>query len=183
MRKAFLSMTLFLLICFAANAQYSIKKQVVGTGGFVAKAVDSKVMHGIFGQPVIGIKKPQATGDNTVMYMGFWLPPLPNSVEGDAITAKGVINFPNPVSNFTSFKFNLKESGYVTLNVYNQLGSLVATVTHNEFLPAGQNSVEWNAVDADGRTLNVGSYMYEVVVTPTNSSRAYFFRNMLMISK
>jgi hypothetical protein len=186
MRKAFLAMMLFLLVGFTVNAQ-TIKRQVVGTGGFIGKAIgNDNTIYGIFGQPVTGIRNAQ----QNKTYWGFWTWDSTfikgTSIEED-IANKGVGNYPNPVSNFTTFKFDLKEVSYVTLNVYNSIGALVATIIKDELLPAGQNSIDWNTVKgvSNGGTLNIGSYMYEVLVVPTvaTSSNTRAFRNILMISK
>ena len=181
MRKAFLSMMLFLLIGFTASAQYTLKKQVVGTGGFSGQHINAtRIISGIFGQPVVGIAHP--TSDRT-MYSGFWNALADTTSIEEMVVTNGVANFPNPVSSFTIFKFELKEGANVTLNVYNNLGMLIATVAQNEFLPAGQNSIEWDInKTSHGRAINSGSYMYEVMVVPA-SARAYSFRNILMISK
>jgi len=187
MKKAILTMTLFLLVCIATNAQnYTIKKQVVGTGGFVGKQVGTNKIYGIFGQPVTGVLNPTVDGRPTTMFIGFWaFPPMETSIEEEMIAAKGVINFPNPVTNFTSFKFNLKDDSYVTLNVYNNIGVLVATVTQNSFYAAGQNTIDWDLNNSQNRELSSGSYMYEVLVMPMNgrTSNTYSFRNILMIAK
>jgi len=189
MKKAFLSMALFLLVCFSVNAQnYTIKKQVVGTGGFIAKEVGSQKIYGIFGQPVTGIMNPTVEGKTGTMYMGFWaFEEKPTSVEDVVVGAKGVTNFPNPVSNLTTFKFNLKEDSYVTLNVYNGIGMLIATVTQNNFMSAGENTVDWDiSKSQNSELLNSGSYMYEVLIVPVQASaasNAYSYRNILMIAR
>ena len=186
MRKAFLSIALFILICWTANAQFQVQRQVVGTGGFIEQQVGNTfTMSGIFGQPVTGVIQPTVGGGTSTMYFGFWAPiPKPTSIEDEIFASEGIINYPNPVSNSTNFRFNLQEGSFVTLSVYNNLGGLVATVAQDMFLPAGQNSINWDISQTVGGTLNSGAYMYEMLVVPAGgSSKTHFLRNMLMISK
>ena len=72
------------------------------------------------------------------------------------------------------------KSPYILFNV-------VATVTQNTFLPAGQNSVPWDVNNsiANGVIINSGSYMYEVQVVPAmgRNQNMRSFRNILIISR
>ena len=53
-------------------------------------------------------------------------------------------NFPNPFNPVTAIQFDLPETGYISLKVYNTLGVEVATVM-SENLSAGRYKVIWNA--------------------------------------
>ena len=65
-------------------------------------------------------------------------------------------NYPNPFNPTTMISYDLPESGFVTLSIYNLRGQLVETLV-SEFKNTGQHTVEWNA----GR-LNSGVYLYEI---------------------
>jgi hypothetical protein len=55
-------------------------------------------------------------------------------------------NFPNPFNPSTAISFDLPHASYVSLNVFDVEGKLVAELIEGE-RPAGQLSVTWNAVD------------------------------------
>jgi hypothetical protein len=66
-------------------------------------------------------------------------------------------NYPNPFNPTTKINWQLKNSGYVTLKVYDDLGREVATIVDEE-KPAGSYEVEFNA-----STLASGVYYYKIV--------------------
>lgn len=189
MRKFFLSMMLFLLVGLSVNAaEYTVSRQVVGTGGFVAvSAGDNYRMSGVFGQPMVGKFEQNIDGKVHTMYLGFWAPYSgTTSVDDDFGTTKGICNYPNPVNKVTNFKFNLKESAVVTLNIYNSLGSLVATAVQGEFLTEGDHTVEWNIESVRNNVVSSGFYRYELLVEPVASSASsgfYLLQNTMMISR
>ena len=63
-------------------------------------------------------------------------------------------NYPNPFNPTTQIKFQLPVSGFVTLKVYDVLGTEVATLL-NEEKPAGEYEIEF-----DGTGLASGMYIY-----------------------
>ena len=65
-------------------------------------------------------------------------------------------NYPNPFNPTTTIKFNIPESGMVTLSVFNVLGQEVAKVV-NEELTAGSHSYSFNA-----SKLASGVYIYQL---------------------
>jgi hypothetical protein len=67
-------------------------------------------------------------------------------------------NHPNPFNPETSISFDLKESGFVTLKVYNLLGREVATLVNGEEA-AGQHTVLFSAAN-----LPSGIYLYRLDV-------------------
>jgi len=65
-------------------------------------------------------------------------------------------NYPNPFNPSTTIEFELPASQFVTLTVYNILGSEIATLI-NEAMPAGEHTITF---DANG--LPAGLYLYEL---------------------
>ncbi len=65
-------------------------------------------------------------------------------------------NYPNPFNPATNINYSIKESGFVTLKVYDILGKQVAVLV-NENKPAGNYTVEFNAAN-----LPSGVYIYKL---------------------
>jgi hypothetical protein len=65
-------------------------------------------------------------------------------------------NYPNPFNPSTTIRFNLPETGLVTLKVFNALGQEVATLV-NQNLDAGEKQFVFNAVE-----LTSGLYFYQL---------------------
>ncbi len=68
-------------------------------------------------------------------------------------------NYPNPFNPITTIKFNLINSGKISLKVYNILGQEVTTILNNLELEVGQHEVEFNASN-----LSSGVYFYRINV-------------------
>lgn len=65
-------------------------------------------------------------------------------------------NYPNPFNPSTQIKFGLKESGFVTLKVYNILGNEISTVV------SGYRSAGNHTVNFDASGLSSGVYFYRI---------------------
>lgn len=65
-------------------------------------------------------------------------------------------NFPNPFNPSTSIKFDIANTGFVNIKVYDNLGKEVSTLV-NENLSAGSYQVNWNAAG-----LTSGIYFYRL---------------------
>jgi phosphodiesterase/alkaline phosphatase D-like protein len=86
---------------------------------------------------------------------------VPTAVEGDPSDQQPAAytlsqNYPNPFNPSTTINFTLPSGGFVTLEVRNVLGQLVATLV-NESLPAGAHSVRF-----DAKGLASGTYFYRL---------------------
>ncbi len=66
-------------------------------------------------------------------------------------------NYPNPFNPSTKISYSLPDANFVTLKIYDMLGSEVATLI-NESKPAGKFEVEYNA-----SRLSSGTYVYKLV--------------------
>lgn len=65
-------------------------------------------------------------------------------------------NYPNPFNIITTIRFSLPKAEYVSIKVYNVLGNEIAVLV-NKDMPAGENSVVFNAKD-----LPSGVYFYRL---------------------
>lgn len=90
-----------------------------------------------------------------------------NSVEGDEIPSQITLNqnYPNPFNPSTSISFNLPESGFVSLRVFDSLGREMATLI-NEQKSAGEHHATFNA-----SSLSSGVYIYTLSVDGITFSR------------
>lgn len=72
-------------------------------------------------------------------------------------------NYPNPFNPETFIRFQLAESGLVTINIYNVLGQKVAALV-DDFLAAGYYEKRWDGKDLNGRESASGVYFYRLSV-------------------
>jgi hypothetical protein len=190
MKKAYLFIVLFLCLGMITDlSAVELKRHVVGTGGFVGRQVSSSVkVSGVFGQAFVlrnDIKT--QTGDSVTVSFGFWSPIKKMiGIEDEFDASKMVSNYPNPVRDQTTFVFNLIEPSFVTINVYNGLGVLVASVASEEIRPAGINQINWNVSSVANDNLSSGAYSYQLFAVPlssNSSSKTISQSGSLMISK
>ncbi|MBA4406497.1 peptidase S8 [bacterium] len=66
-------------------------------------------------------------------------------------------NYPNPFNPTTKISYSLPDANFVTLKIYDMLGSEVATLV-NENKPAGKFEVEF-----DASRLSSGTYVYKLI--------------------
>jgi enterochelin esterase-like enzyme len=80
------------------------------------------------------------------------------AVERKVNTATFILsqNYPNPFNPLTRITFTVPNKSFVTINIYNTLGKVVATLV-NEEKPAGEYVVTFN-----GRSLTSGIYIYKM---------------------
>jgi hypothetical protein len=70
-------------------------------------------------------------------------------------------NYPNPFNPQTTIRFELRQGGPVSLDIFNALGEKIATPVQ-EFLPAGSYELSWEGKDAFGNPLPSGIYFYQL---------------------
>ncbi|MBN1155393.1 T9SS type A sorting domain-containing protein, partial [candidate division KSB1 bacterium] len=70
-------------------------------------------------------------------------------------------NYPNPFNPTTTIQYQLSKFTDVQLDVYNVLGSKVATLVNGK-MPAGVHSVSWNGKDDAGNIVGNGVYFYRI---------------------
>ena len=69
---------------------------------------------------------------------------------------------PNPFNSSTTLRFQVPESGTVSLVIYNVAGQVVKKVLEKQYLEAGHHSFLWDGRDAGGRPVASGVYLYRL---------------------
>ena len=69
---------------------------------------------------------------------------------------------PNPFNPQTEISFLLDRDQAVSLDILDARGHLVRTIFSSEFLAEGNNRVNWNGRDNQGRELSSGLYMARI---------------------
>lgn len=89
--------------------------------------------------------------------------PIPADVEEKQIpTAYRLLNnYPNPFNPSTVITFEIPQSEYVTLKVFNINGQLIRTLT-NENLSAGKYEKNWDGKNEIGHEVSSGIYIYRL---------------------
>jgi hypothetical protein len=72
-------------------------------------------------------------------------------------------NYPNPFNPITTISFNLKQSGLVSLKVYDLIGEEVATLV-NGYQESGFRQAIWSGKDGNGNAMPSGIYFYRLEV-------------------
>ncbi len=83
-------------------------------------------------------------------------------------------NYPNPFNPATTISFNIKESGFVSLVVYDMLGNKVTQIV-GENLTAGFHSYTFDAGSLNERTLASGVYLYTLRIGKSNLTKKMIF--------
>jgi hypothetical protein len=81
-------------------------------------------------------------------------------------------NYPNPFNPSTMISFALPEAGKVTVNIFNATGQLVRQLVDHE-MPAGRQTLRWNARDQSGKLVAAGVYLYRIVVQGKDGNPAF----------
>jgi hypothetical protein len=71
-------------------------------------------------------------------------------------------NYPNPFNPSTRIIFEIPQSEYVSLKIYNINGDLVKTLS-NENLSAGHFEKEWDGKNESGNNVTSGIYIYRLI--------------------
>jgi len=79
-------------------------------------------------------------------------------------------NFPNPFNPETQFSYTLKESGTISLGIYDIMGKLIYTV-YDGFQRAGNHNVFWMGLDQNKRPVSSGVYFYRLVTQSNTISK------------
>lgn len=99
-----------------------------------------------------------------------------NSLEIKVVPNKYALqqNYPNPFNPSTEIRFDVPESGFVSLDVYNMLGQKVRALK-SEIVKAGYHSVIWNGTNDVGSQLASGMYFYTIQTVEFQSTKKMLF--------
>ena len=79
-------------------------------------------------------------------------------------------NFPNPFNPNTNISFSLPLAQAARINIYNLKGQLVKKLLDAN-LPAGQNLINWDGRDDNGKPVSSGIYSYRLQSGGINITR------------
>ncbi len=77
------------------------------------------------------------------------------------LSLSGVKVYPNPFDSYTNIDFYAEEPGDVVINIYSFEGKKINMLKLNN-LKAGNQSIRWNASDANGKRLKSGIYFINI---------------------
>ena len=70
-------------------------------------------------------------------------------------------NYPNPFNPHTNIKYDLPDSEFVKIIIYDVMGRKIRTLV-NEYQDSGYRNIIWNANDDLGRLVSAGMYIYTI---------------------
>ncbi len=70
-------------------------------------------------------------------------------------------NFPNPFNPITTITYDLPKYSFVEIIIYDLLGNVIRNLV-NADQSSGYKSVQWNAIDNQGRPVSAGVYIYRI---------------------
>ncbi|MDY0126576.1 MAG: carboxypeptidase regulatory-like domain-containing protein [Candidatus Cloacimonadaceae bacterium] len=101
-----------------------------------------------------------APNQNTTL--NFTLEPTSNENEVQPVTVTALnANYPNPFNPTTTISYDLKEAGWVRLDIYNLKGQKVRTLVNRD-QPSGRYRIVFDALDQRGNPLASGIYLYRM---------------------
>ncbi|MFB0515811.1 MAG: T9SS type A sorting domain-containing protein, partial [Candidatus Neomarinimicrobiota bacterium] len=83
-------------------------------------------------------------------------------------------NYPNPFNPATTIRYSISRGGYVNLSLYDLTGRLVNTLVSEQRTP-GEHAVRWNGINASGRAVSSGIYLYRLEVNGVVLTRRMVF--------
>ncbi len=90
---------------------------------------------------------------------------LTNEIDKGFVLSK---NYPNPFTNLTTIKFELRSEAQTTLKIFDIVGKLVKKLI-NEKLQAGTYSVSWDGRDKSGNQVSNNIYFFRLTVNGITS--------------
>ncbi|NQV19764.1 MAG: T9SS type A sorting domain-containing protein [Armatimonadetes bacterium] len=95
---------------------------------------------------------------------------VPTSTDDNEIPTLGFLaqNYPNPFNPSTTIKYEIKEAGNVTIEVFNIKGQKVKTLI-NEYHTANNYSTVWNGMNDNNESVSSGIYFYKMKTGDYNS--------------
>ncbi|MDQ1267072.1 MAG: hypothetical protein QG635_2225 [Bacteroidota bacterium] len=168
-----------------------IRKWVVGSGGSVSVTnKENAKLSCTVSQLAIDKISSGESFSRTIAYQGFWMPGFSHATgidDHNIASNYQISNYPNPFNKFTTIKYTLPGTAYVTLKIYSLNGQLRKALV-NELQSSGEQKASWDGTDNSGQNLSSGSYIYELEVRPAQmtgapSFNSYLIRNTMIMVK
>ncbi|HWP81442.1 MAG TPA: T9SS type A sorting domain-containing protein [Bacteroidota bacterium] len=128
------------------------------------------------GQQFVGF----SSGPNTAVSTGFlpsaFIAGTPTAIPEEVVLPLSFSlsqNYPNPFNPSTTIAYEIPRSSFVTIQVFNVLGQLVATIVEEQKGPGKYNLV-WHAKDQYGSQLSSGVYFYRIHARAVDGSEQNF---------
>lgn len=107
-----------------------------------------------------------------------------NVVKGNVIMIENVVNYPNPMDNYTNFVFNhnqIDNEINIQVRIYNLMGQLVKII---EEVRSGEslrnNPIKWDGASDNGVNLPSGIYVYYITVTNSKNEVASGYSKLII---
>ncbi len=88
------------------------------------------------------------------------------------IAAKNVLNYPNPMDDFTTFTFDLDGDADVDIEIFTIAGKMIKRI-NAENSQSGFNMIKWNGKDADGDRPANGVYFYKICLNSKRMDKTF----------
>ncbi len=115
------------------------------------------------GDPAPQFNDPDGSRNDMGAFGGPFAPDMITGIETDGFFIPGHVtlfqNYPNPFNAQTKISFDLPNSEWINLSIYNILGQRVRTLL-NEKKKAGRHSVSWDGKDEYNKSVGNGIYLY-----------------------
>ncbi len=92
--------------------------------------------------------------------------------EGSKIKVCKVLNYPNPMKDFTHFTFHLDGDAKVNIEIFTISGKLIKKINYDEGR-AGFNQIYWDGKDDDGDYPASGVYFYKIILNSKRIDNIY----------
>lgn len=107
-----------------------------------------------------------------------------NVVKGNVIDIENIVNYPNPMTDYTNFTFehNQKDNEIdVQVRVYDMMGQLVKTIEkHCYGTTARIDPIYWDGTSDRGGKLPSGMYVYYVTITNSQKEQSSGFSKLVI---
>ena len=107
-----------------------------------------------------------------------------NVVKSNVINIENVMNYPNPMSDYTNFSFehNQRDSEIdIQIRIYNIMGQLVRTITEHSYgTNARIDPILWDATSDDGNKLPAGVYLYQVCIINSQNKETSTYSKLVI---
>ncbi len=111
----------------------------------------------------------RAITETDTIWSGLWHFAVGNPVSTDnqiySLNASQIVgNFPNPFNPSTTIRYNLNDSGFIRIEIFNIKGQMVNSLV-NQYQTAGEKSIFWNGSDTLNNEVSSGMYFFKLNVS------------------